>query len=47
VPLTSIGGSSNGKRTPTADIAHALNVGRSTAARALSAAREQGVLGPA
>jgi hypothetical protein len=36
-----------GSRSPTADVARALNVGRSTAARALAAAREQGLLGPA
>jgi hypothetical protein len=37
----------HGSRSPTADVARALNVGRSTAARALSEAREQGLLGPA
>jgi hypothetical protein len=37
----------DGSRSPTADVARALNVGRSTAARALAAAREQGLLGPA
>jgi hypothetical protein len=36
-----------GSRSPTADVARALNVGRSTAARAIAAAREQGLLGPA
>jgi hypothetical protein len=36
-----------GSRSPTVDVARALNVGRSTAARALSDAREQGLLGPA
>jgi hypothetical protein len=36
-----------GSRSPTADVAHALKVGRSTAARALAEAREQGPLGPA
>jgi hypothetical protein len=36
-----------GSLSPTADVARALNVGRSTAARALAAAREQGLLGPA
>ena len=36
-----------GSRSPTADVARALNVGRSTAARALSEAREQGLLGHA
>lgn len=36
-----------GSRSPTVDVAHALNVGRSTAARALAAAREQRLLGPA
>jgi hypothetical protein len=37
----------SGSRSPTADVARALTVGRSTAARALTAAREQGLLGPA
>jgi hypothetical protein len=36
-----------GSRSPTADVADALNVGRSTAARAIAAARKQGLLGPA
>ena len=36
-----------GSRSPTVDTARALNVGRSTAARAIAAAREQGLLGPA
>jgi hypothetical protein len=40
-------GIARGSRSPTADVARALNVGRSTAARALAAAREQGLLGPA
>jgi hypothetical protein len=37
----------DGSRSPTEDVARALNIGRSTAARALAAAREQGLLGPA
>jgi hypothetical protein len=36
-----------GSRKPTEEVAQALNVGRSTAARAISAARAQGLLGPA
>lgn len=37
----------HGSRSPTSDVARALNVGRSTAARALAEARRQGLLGPA
>jgi hypothetical protein len=36
-----------GSVSPTVDVAHALSVGRSTAARAIAAARKQGLLGPA
>jgi hypothetical protein len=36
-----------GSRSATLDVARALNVGRSTAARAITEAREQGLLGPA
>lgn len=34
-------------RSPTVDVARKLNVGRSTAARAIASARQQGLLGPA
>jgi hypothetical protein len=36
-----------GSRSPTADVARVLDVGRSTAARAISEARERGLLGAA
>lgn len=36
-----------GSRSPTVDVARAFNVGRSTAARSIAAARKQGLLGPA
>jgi hypothetical protein len=38
---------SRGSRSPTVDVARALHVGRSTAARAIAEARRQGLLGPA